>query len=401
MLDQRVPLRWTPQLMATGAAIRAGFARDLGLSCAVSGLPAPGFARSILAGRMRTQPKKPIPADVKFGTLFTEHMVSARFDVNGSPAGWSKPELSAYQKIALDPSASVLHYGQAIFEGLKAFETADGGIALFRPERHAKRFQLSADRTCMPQVPTELFVECVDKLVRADEGFVPDLPDASLYVRPTLIATEPFVGVRPAHQYLFFVIACPVGPYYAEGFKPIKIWVEEEFTRAAPGGLGTAKVGANYVASLYAAERAKEAGYAQVLWTDAVHHKYLEEVGTMNVFVRIGDKVITPPAGGTTLAGVTRDSVLQLLRDWKVDAEERPISIDELIAASRRGDLREMFGTGTAAVISPVGTLGFRGETLHIGDGQAGEISQRLFAALRDIQRGTAADPYGWLHRLV
>jgi branched-chain amino acid aminotransferase len=354
---------------------------------------------------MRTQPKKPIPADVKFGTLFTDHMVSARFDVHGSvhgsSGGWSEPELSAYQKISLDPSASVLHYGQAIFEGLKAFETADGGIALFRPDRHAKRFQASADRTCMPQVPTELFVECVKKLVRADEGFVPDLPDASLYVRPTLIATEPFVGVRPAHQYLFFVIACPVGPYYAEGFKPIKIWVEEEFTRAAPGGLGAAKVGANYVASLLAAERAKDAGYSQVLWTDAVSHKYLEEVGTMNVFVRIGDQVITPPAGNTTLAGVTRDSVLQLLRDWKIDAQERPITVDELLAASRSGQLREMFGTGTAAVISPVGTLGFRGETLHIGDGQAGELSQRLFKALRDIQRGTAADPYGWLHRVV
>jgi branched-chain amino acid aminotransferase len=350
---------------------------------------------------MRTQPKKPIPADVKFGTLFTDHMVSARFDVE---SGWSAPELSAYQKISLDPSASVLHYGQAIFEGLKAFETADGGIALFRPDRHAKRFQASAERTCMPAVPAELFLECVQKLVRADEGFVPDLPDASLYVRPALIATEPFVGVRPARQYLFFVIACPVGPYYAEGFKPIRIWVEEEFVRAAPGGLGSAKVGANYVASLYAAEKAKDAGYAQVLWTDAVHHKYLEEVGTMNVFVRIGDQVITPPAGGTTLAGVTRDSVLTLLRQWNVDVQERQIAIDELVAAGRRGELREMFGTGTAAVISPVGTLGFRGETLQIGNagtGEPGEMSQRLFRALRDIQRGTAADPHGWLHRLI
>jgi branched-chain amino acid aminotransferase len=351
---------------------------------------------------MRTQPKKPIPADVKFGTMFTDHMVSARFEVDANDhAEWSAPELSAYQKISLDPSASVLHYGQAIFEGCKAFETADGGIALFRPDRHAKRFQLSAERTCMPAVPTQLFLDCVEKLVRADEGFVPDMPDASLYVRPTLIATEPFVGVRPARQYLFFVIACPVGPYYAEGFKPIKIWVEEEFVRAAPGGLGAAKVGANYVASLLAAERAKDAGYAQVLWTDAVHHKYLEEVGTMNVFVRIGDQVITPPAGGTTLAGVTRDAVLTLLRDWKIDAQERQISVDELVAASRRGELHEMFGTGTAAVISPVGTLGFRGETLKLGDGQPGEVSQRLFRALRDIQRGTAPDPYGWLHRVV
>ena len=347
---------------------------------------------------MRTQPKKPVPADLKFGTFFTDHMVSARFDVE---SGWSEPELSAYQKISLDPSASVLHYGQAIFEGMKAFETADGGIALFRPDRHAKRFQSSADRTCMPQVPAELFVQCVERLVRADEGYVPDAPDTSLYLRPALIATEPFLGVRPARQYLFFVIGCPVGAYYAEGFKPISIWVEEEFVRAAQGGLGAAKVGANYVASLLAAERAKEAGYAQVLWTDAVQHKYLEEVGTMNVFVRIGDQVITPPSGGTILAGVTRDSVLTLLKDWGIDAQERPIAVDELVAASRRGQLREIFGTGTGAVISPVGKLGFRGETLVVGDGEVGEISQRLFQALREIQRGTAPDPYKWLHRVV
>ncbi len=350
---------------------------------------------------MRTQPKQPkktLPADLKFGTLFTDHMVSARFDVDH---GWSAPELSAYQKLSLDPSASVLHYGQAIFEGCKAFEVADGGIALFRPDRHARRFQASAERTCMAPVPSELFLDCVEKLVRADESFVPDAPDTSLYVRPTLIATEPFLGVRPARQYLFFVIACPVGAYYTEGFQPIKIWVEEEFVRAARGGVGEAKVGANYVASLLAAERAKEAGYAQVLWTDAVEHRYLEEVGTMNVFVRIGDEVVTPPTSGTTLAGVTRDSVLTLLREWGIEANERPIAIDELVAASRRGQLQEMFGTGTGAVISPVGTLGFRGETLTIGDGRSGEISQRLFQALRDIQRGTAPDRYGWLHRVV
>jgi branched-chain amino acid aminotransferase len=347
---------------------------------------------------MRTQPRKPIPADVKFGTLFTEHMVSARFDVDG---GWSAPELSKYQKLSIDPSASVLHYGQAIFEGCKAFETADGGIALFRPDRHAARFQNSADRTCMPRVPEALFLDCIERLVRADEGFVPSAQDTSLYVRPTLIATEPFLGVRPARQYLFFVIACPVGAYYSEGFQPVSIWVEEEFTRASPGGLGGAKVGANYVASLLAAERAKDAGYAQVLWTDAVAHRYVEEVGTMNVFARIGDQVITPPSGSTALAGVTRDSVLTLLRDWQIDAQERPLALDELVQASRRGQLHEMFGTGTGAVISPVGKLGFRGETLQIGDGKPGELSQRLFQALREIQRGSVEDRYGWLHKVV
>jgi len=347
---------------------------------------------------MRTQPKKPIPSDVKFGTLFTDHMVTARFDVD---AGWSEAELSPYQKLSLDPSASVLHYGQAIFEGLKAFTVADGGIALFRPKRHALRFQRSAERTCMVSVPESLFVESVERLVRADEGFVPDAPDTSLYIRPTLIATEPFLGVRPARQYLFFVIACPVGAYYSEGFKPISIWVEESFTRASPGGLGAAKVGANYVASLLAAERAKEAGYAQVLWTDAVEHRYVEEVGTMNVFVRIGDRVITPPAGETALAGVTRDSVIQLLRDWGIAVEERPLTVEEILEANRRGQLQEMFGTGTGAVISPVGKLGFRGEAITIGDGESGQLSQRLFVALRDIQRGTAPDKHEWLHKVV
>lgn len=347
---------------------------------------------------MRTQPKKPVPADVKFGTLFTDHMVSARFDVD---AGWSKPELSPYQKLSLDPSASVLHYGQAIFEGLKAFNTADGGIALFRPDRHARRFQLSAERTCMVPVPEELFMQSVEQLVRADEGFVPDAPDTSLYLRPTLIATEPFLGVRPARQYLFFVIACPVGAYYAEGFKPISIWVEEEYARAARGGLGAAKVGANYVASLYAAERAKDAGYAQVLWTDAAQHRYVEEVGTMNLFVRIGDQVITPPAGETALAGITRDSVLTLLREWNIDAQERPLALDEILDAHRHGRLSEVFGTGTGAVISPVGKLGFRGESIPVGNGQVGELSQRLFVALRDLQRGTSEDRHHWLHRVI
>jgi branched-chain amino acid aminotransferase len=268
---------------------------------------------------------------------------------------------------------------------------------LYRPERHAKRFQLSAERTCMEKVPEELFLEGVLSLVRADEAFVPEAEGTSLYIRPTLIATEPFLGVRPAREYLFFVIACPVGPYYAEGFKPVSIWVEQEYVRAAPGGLGAAKVGANYVASLYAAEEAKHKGYSQVLWTDAVEHRYIEEVGTMNVFIRLRDEVVTPPSGKTALAGVTRDSVLQLVRDFGMKVSERPITIDEVIEANEKGQLLEIFGTGTGAVISPVGKLGLRERSITIGDGNAGELALRLFAELQGIQRGTKADRHHWL----
>jgi branched-chain amino acid aminotransferase len=341
--------------------------------------------------------KKPLPANLKFGTIFTEHMVSARFDV---ASGWGASELTPYQKLQLDPASSVLHYGQAIFEGMKAFTTKDGRIALFRPERHAKRFALSAERTCMQEVPEDLFLQSVYALVKADEGFVPEAPGTSLYIRPTLIASEPFLGVRPAHQYLFFVIACPVGPYYAEGFKPVDIWVEQEFVRAAAGGLGGAKVGANYVASLYAAERAKNAGYAQVLWTDAVEHRYIDEVGTMNVFIRLKDEVVTPPSGSTALAGVTRDSAITLMREFGLRVTERRISIDEVLEAHGRGELLEMFGTGTGAVISPVGKLGMRDRSIELGRGEAGELAQRLFDELQGIQRGTKPDRHGWLHYL-
>jgi len=338
--------------------------------------------------------KKPLPANLKFGTLFTDHMVSARFDV---ASGWTAQELSPYKKLELDPAASILHYGQAIFEGLKAFTTQDGRIALFRPERHAKRFQQSAERTCMVQVPEQLFLDSVYALVRADQAYVPEAEGTSLYIRPTLIASEPFLGVRPAHQYLFFVIACPVGPYYAEGFKPVDIWVEQEYVRAAPGGLGSAKVGANYVASLYAAEKAKHQGYAQVLWTDAIEHRYIDEVGTMNVFIRLSDEVVTPPAGSTALAGVTRDSVITLLKEFGLRVTERRITVDEVVEAHAGGKLLEMFGTGTGAVISPVGKLGFRDRTIELGTKSAGEIAQRLFDELQGIQRGTRPDRHGWL----
>ena len=251
----------------------------------------------------------------------------------------------------------------------------------------------------MEQVPEKLFLDSVFSLVQADEAYVPEAEGTSLYIRPTLIATEPFLGVRPAQQYLFFVIACPVGPYYSEGFKPVSIWVEQEYVRAAAGGLGSAKVGANYVASLYAAEQAKKAGYSQVLWTDAVEHRFIDEVGTMNVFIRLKDEVVTPPIGSTTLAGVTRDSAITLIKEFGLKVSERRISVDEVVEAHDKGQLLEMFGTGTGAVISPVGKLGFKNKAIELTK-EAGELSMRLFNELQAIQRGTTADRHKWLRYL-
>jgi branched-chain amino acid aminotransferase len=252
-------------------------------------------------------------------------------------------------------------------------------------------------RLCMPAVDEELFIEAVRGLVRADREWVPASPGTSLYIRPTLVATEAFLGVRPSKRYVFFVIASPVGGYGGDVFSPVKIWVEDKYTRAAVGGLGAVKSGANYAASLLAAEEAKSRGYAQVLWTDAANHRYFEEVGTMNLVVRIGDEFITPPLGGSILSGVTRDSIMTILRGWGLAVSERPIAIDELLAAHRNGALREVFGCGTAAVITPVGELGWRGEKLVINGGQAGEMARKLYEAVTDIQYGRAPDPHGWM----
>jgi branched-chain amino acid aminotransferase len=254
-----------------------------------------------------------------------------------------------------------------------------------------------AARLCMPAVDEELFKQSVLELARADREWVPASPGTSLYIRPAIVATEPFLGVRPSKRYLYFVIASPVSGYGGQVFSPARIWVEDKYVRAAQGGLGAVKSGANYLASLLAAEEAKARGYAQVLWTDAANHRYFEEVGTMNLVVRIGDEFVTPPLGGTILSGVTRDSIITLLRDWGMPVSERPIAIDEVLAAHRNGALREVFGCGTAAVITPVGELGWRGEKLVINGGQAGEMARKLYDAVTDIQYGRAPDKHGWM----
>ena len=311
--------------------------------------------------------------------------------------GWHDPRIAPYGPIALDPAAAALHYGQEMFEGLKAFRGSDGVLRLFRLDTHVARMGRGAPRLSMPAPDPELMAEGIRQLVKTDADWVPSTPGTSLYIRPTLIATEAFLGVRPSNKYLFFVILCPVGSYYGGGMRPVKIWIEKGQTRAAPGGIGAVKAAANYAASLEAAMAAKERGYEQVLWLDARNHETLEEVGTMNLFVRIGDELSTAPLGDTILAGVTRDCVLTLAKDLGLTVRERPISVRELVEANANGSLKEVFGTGTAAVISPVGELAFEGSKITINDGAIGEVSQKLYDAITRIQAGTAPDTHGWL----
>jgi branched-chain amino acid aminotransferase len=343
--------------------------------------------------RATTLKKKPKDGELGFGQIFTDHMFLADFQ---EEKGWYDPRVEPYGPIPMDPAAAVLHYAQAVFDGLKAFRGVDGKVRLFRPDKHVERMNTSARRLCIPPLDPEMALASIVMLVGLDREWVPRTVGTSLYVRPTVIANEAFLGVRPAKSYIYYVILSPVGAYYPEGMAPVKIRVEEKYVRAVEGGLGAAKTGANYAASLMAGEEAKHSGYTQVLYLDGVHRRYLDEVGTMNMMVKIGDEVITPPLSGTILAGVTRDSVLTLLRDWGIRATERPIGIDEVVAAHKSGTLAEAWGTGTAAVISPVGELAYRGEKMVIGGGQIGPLTQRLYDAIVGVQYGRTPDPHNW-----
>ena len=336
---------------------------------------------------------KPKDSDLGFGTLFTDHMFVADFQ---EKKGWYDPRVEPYGPIPLDPAAAVLHYAQAIFDGLKAFRGADGKVRLFRPQKHVQRMNQSAAQMCIPPLDPELALRSLVTLVGIERDWVPKTVGTSLYVRPTIIASEAFLGVRPARSYIYFVILSPVGAYYPEGMAPVKIRVEEKHVRAVEGGLGSAKTGANYAASLMAGEEAKHEGFTQVLWLDGVHRKYIDEVGTMNIMVKIAGEVITPALGGTILPGVTRDSVLTLLRDWGAKVSERQIAIDEVVTAHKAGTLEEVFGTGTAAVISPVGELAYKGHRMVVGGGKIGPTTQKLYDAIVGIQYGTAPDTHGW-----
>jgi branched-chain amino acid aminotransferase len=348
--------------------------------------------QNISSGSGSSSPAR-TPAPLGFGRVFSEHLLTMQWSQG---RGWHDAQIRPRAALAVDPAASVLHYGQSMFEGLKAFRGADGVIRVFRLDAHLRRMHSGAARLAMPAIDIELTRTHLLEHLRRDASWVPRERGQSLYIRPLLFATEGFLGVRPASTYTLLVLLSPVGSYYEKGMEALRIWVEQDHVRAAPGGLGAVKTSANYAASLVAAARAKSNGFDQVLWLDAVHRKNLEEVGTMNFFVRIGDEVITPPLGDTILAGITRDSSLTLLKSWGLRVSERVVSIEEVVAASRSGALKEAFGTGTAAVIAPVGELGVGDVRVRL-PAAPGEVASRLYSTITGIQYGEQPDPHGWI----
>ena len=335
---------------------------------------------------------------LSFGRIFTDRMLMVEWK---GGQGWVDARIEPYGPFMLDPACLVFHYAQEIFEGLKAYKWQDGTIALFRPEMNARRFNRSAERLCMPEVPEELFLNGIEELIKLESGWVPGSEGTSLYIRPTMIAVEPVLGVKPSDHYYFYVILSPVGAYYASGFNPVKIMVEDQYVRAVPGGTGDAKTGGNYASSLKAGLEAKKKGFDQVLWLDGVHKRYVEEVGAMNMLFAYGNRVVTAPLTGSILNGITRDSVLQLAATLGFTVDERPIDINELLADIRSGRVTEAFGSGTAAVITPVGHLSFKGEMYQVGDGGVGSLTQKLYDTLTGIQYGRIADPFGWMRKIA
>ena len=339
------------------------------------------------------QPKPAKGQKLGFGKIFTDHMFVMNYTEG---KGWHDPRIEPFHNISLSPAAMVYHYGQEMFEGLKAYKGENGDVFLFRPDMNAKRTNATNDRLVIPQIPVEDFVQAVSTVVDVDRDWIPTEPGTSLYIRPFIIATDEFLGVAPSKTYLFMVILSPSGAYYESGLAPVGIWIEDEYVRAVRGGMGFAKTGGNYAASLIAQQKAHDAGYSQVLWLDGVERKYIEEVGAMNIFFKIAGKVVTPSLNGSILPGITRNSVLQLCRDWGYDVEERKISAQELLDAQKNGTLEECFGTGTAAVISPVGKLRYVDEVMTINGGNIGELSQKLYDTITGIQTGILPDNKGW-----
>lgn len=339
---------------------------------------------------------KPHPHDgeLAFGTVFTDHM----FNMDYTPErGWHNPRIEPYGPFTLSPAAMVLHYGQAIFEGLKAFRTEGDTVQMFRPEKNMARLNASARRLCIPEFDEDALMGYLKQLIAVDRDWVPSALGTSLYIRPFIFATDPYVGLRSSYTYRFAIILSPVGAYYPEGFDPVKIWVTREYVRAVRGGVGDVKTAGNYAASLYATDVAHEEGYTQVLWLDGVEQQYVEEVGSMNIFFVIGGELITPALNGSILPGITRDSVIALAKQWNMPVSERRISIDEVFEAGNNGTLSEVFGSGTAAAISPVGVIKCGDEVLTVGDGNAGPVSKKFYQAITDIQYGKAGDPDGWI----
>lgn len=336
---------------------------------------------------------KPNEDALDFGKYFTDHMFVMDYTEG---KGWHDARIVPYAPLTIDPATMVLHYAQETFEGMKAYRRKDGKIQLFRPEMNAKRMQSSNERLCIPEIPVDDFVEAVKALVRVDADWVPSKEGTSLYIRPFVYANEASVGVHAANSYQFVIICSPVGSYYPNGLDPVKIYVEDQYVRAVKGGTGFAKCGGNYAASIIAQKKAHDLGYSQVLWLDGVEHKYVEEVGTMNVMFVIDEEVFTCPINGSVLPGITRDSCIRILKDWGYVVHEEPISINDIMGASRLNKLNEAFGTGTAAVISPIGELLYKNETASINHGEIGSITKRLYDELTGIQWGTREDRYGW-----
>jgi branched-chain amino acid aminotransferase len=348
----------------------------------------------IIVEPLDPQHRKPMPASLAFGRHFADRMFSQSYTPE---KGWYDAQIGPYRSLILDPATMVLHYGQEIFEGLKAYRRPDGNINLFRPWENALRFNRSAERMAMAQVDTEDHVEAIVQLVTEEQHWVPPQDGASLYIRPTLIATDVGLGVHASHSYLHYIIAGPVGPYFATGFNPVAVYISRDYVRAARGGTGAAKTGGNYAASLYVAEKVKTLGYEQVLWLDATERRYVEEVGAMNIaFVYKGKHIVTPALSGSILSGITRDSVLRLAPDLGYTVAEDRIEIGQVLAGIRSGEITETFGMGTAAVIAPVGKLGNEDEAVIINDNKPGPVASRLYQSLTDIQYGRTPDPYGW-----
>lgn len=350
-------------------------------------------SRGIKVTRAERSKLQDIPDSIPFGKYFSDHMLEADYE-NGE---WKNVEIKPYQPLVLSPSVAALHYGQAIFEGVKAYKDGDGNAAIFRPHANHRRFNLSAERVQMPAVPEEIFIEGMKQLVELDKNWIPAKAEHSLYIRPFMFASDEMIGVKPSDTYKFLIILSPTGPYYAA---PMRIYVEEKYTRAAPGGVGFAKVAGNYAASLFAAAEAKRKGYDQVLWTDANEHRYAEEIGTMNLFFIIDGTAVTPDLSTSTiLAGVTRDSAIALFRDMGVPVVEKRVNLDEVVEAYKAGKLTEVFGTGTAATISMIRELKYKDATMTFDESQwklAPELKRRMDA----IKYGHAEDIHGWMYRI-
>ncbi|MBE5758611.1 MAG: branched-chain amino acid aminotransferase [Clostridiales bacterium] len=333
-----------------------------------------------------------------FGKVFSDYMLMLRYDE--AKGGWYEAKIEPFQNLSLSPASLVFHYAQECFEGMKAYKTADGEVMMFRPWDNIHRMNVSAERLCMAPIPEEFFLNAIYELIKVEKDWIPTTPGTSLYIRPTYIGIDPFVGVRAASQYMLYVILSPVGAYYASGLAPVSIYVESQYVRAVKGGTGYTKCGGNYAASLKAGEEAHQRGYSQVLWLDGRENKYIEEVGAMNIMFKINGEILTPELNGSILAGITRDSIIKLARKMGYTVTERRISMQEVADAAKNGTLEEVWGTGTAAVVSPVGELIWNGESIKVGDGGMGKLTEELYNTLTGIQYGRIADDMGWTIKL-